>query len=461
MGNDQLGWYIYEAFAKKGVDVSHIIADKTLMTPQIFLAIHEPSGFERIFDYPENASDLALQEEDVDPEFIASSKALLVNGTHLSRPNLEAAIKKAIAAAKEAGTKVAFDVDFRPILWGLTDFADSANMFVADADTTKRLQAILPDCGLVIGTEEEIHILGGSEDTHEALRSIRNLTGAAIVLKRGAQGSVVFDADIPDDLDSGIKGPVFPVEVFNATGAGDGFMSGFLRGWIDEEPFEKCCEYANGCGAIVVSRHGCAPAVPSWEELQYFLSLKERPKKLWKHAWLNHMHWATATRTGDLPELTVLAFDHRLQFEEIAGGDEQKIVKAKELIAEAFKKIAAKTSTAGAIVDGQYGAKALEGLNGEGYWLSQAIEVSGRTPLEFVGGPNVGLTIQRWPQEQTIKCLIYYNLSQAELSKIQDERVIQLYKACRTLDRELLFEILPAQSMKNDNNFAAEVLHAL
>jgi len=116
VGDDQLGWYLRDAFEKKGVDISHMIIDPDSVTPQIFLAIHEPSDFERIFDYPENASDLALQEDDIDPAFIASSKALLLNGTHLSKPNLEAASRKAIKAAKEAGTKVAFDIDYLPHL---------------------------------------------------------------------------------------------------------------------------------------------------------------------------------------------------------------------------------------------------------------------------------------------------------------------------------------------------------
>ncbi len=52
------------------------------------------------------------------------------------------------------------------------------------------------------------------------------------------------------------------VDVLNVLGAGDAFISGFLRGWLKDESYEKCCAYANACGALVVSRHGCAPAIP-------------------------------------------------------------------------------------------------------------------------------------------------------------------------------------------------------
>ncbi|MEI4883973.1 PfkB family carbohydrate kinase, partial [Klebsiella pneumoniae] len=77
---------------------------------------------------------------------------------------------------------------------------------------------------------------------------------ATLVLKRGPMGCVVFPGAIPDSLDKGIKGPGFPVEVYNVLGAGDAFMSGFLRGWLRGEPLETCCAYANANGAFAVSR---------------------------------------------------------------------------------------------------------------------------------------------------------------------------------------------------------------
>src|SRR3546814_17973218 len=72
-------------------------------------------------------------------------------------------------------------------------------------------------------------------------------------------GCIVFDGAIPDDLEQGIKGPGFPVEVYNVLGAGDAFMAGFLRGWLRGEPLKTCCTWANACGAFAVSRLLCSP----------------------------------------------------------------------------------------------------------------------------------------------------------------------------------------------------------
>ena len=62
------------------------------------------------------------------------------------------------------------------------------------------------------------------------------------------------------DATEQVLGAPFPVEVLNVLGAGDAFLAGFLRGWVNDEPLVDCARYANACGALVVSRHGCAPA---------------------------------------------------------------------------------------------------------------------------------------------------------------------------------------------------------
>jgi hypothetical protein len=97
-------------------------------------------------------------------------------------------------------------------------------------------------------------------------------------LQARPMGAAAFTGAIPDTLDDGEAGPGFPIEVFNVLGAGDGFMSGLLKGWLDGEAWPVALTYANACGAFAVSRHGCAPAYPSWEELRFFLARGVRPR---------------------------------------------------------------------------------------------------------------------------------------------------------------------------------------
>src|SRR3984893_18126087 len=93
-------------------------------------------------------------------------------------------------------------------------------------------------------------------------------------------------------------------------GAGGVFPAGFLAGWVRGEDYDACCRYANACGALVVSRHGCAPAMPTRVELDYFLANAESIPRPDQDVTLSRLHRVTAPRTpGD--EGSSLAFDRQ------------------------------------------------------------------------------------------------------------------------------------------------------
>lgn len=459
VGEEQMGRFVRQTMAETGVDVSHVIFDPDHLTPYVLLAIRDIDDFPRIFAYGDSA-DLALDEGDVDPDFIASSKALLITGTPFSREGSRAASLKAVEAAKEAGTKIVFDLDYRPVFWGVASHEQGGEMFVASEEVTDVYQSVLPDCDLVIGTEEEIQIAGGSTDTDEAVRNIRGLSDATIVLKVGAMGAIVFPEHIPEDLEDGIRVPGFPVEVFNSVGAGDAFMSGFLSGWLREEPFEECLRLGNACGAIVVSRHGCSPAMPTPEELDYFLNTPERPRRLRNDEWLEHLHRTTTRHEPE--ELRILAIDHRWQLEEVVdelGVDRERLRELKVLLARAFRDVAEGDPAAGVLIDDIYGYEALEELTGSGVWVSRAVEVAKSRPVEFVGGPNPAATLRTWPKEHVVKVNLYMHPEDdAALKELQEQRVLQLYDACIQSDRRLLLEVQPTRGTSYDENSMVELL---
>ncbi|TIU91705.1 MAG: 5-dehydro-2-deoxygluconokinase, partial [Mesorhizobium sp.] len=161
-----------------------------------------------------------------------------------------AAQRKAIRLMKAKGGKVVFDIDYRPNLWGLAGHAEGFERYVKSDRVSAQLKTVLPDCDLIVGTEEEIMIASGADDCLSALKTIRTLSTATIVLKRGAKGCIVYDGPISDDLEDGIVGEGFPIEIYNVLGAGDAFMSGFLRGWLGGESFATAATLA---AALTVS----------------------------------------------------------------------------------------------------------------------------------------------------------------------------------------------------------------
>ena len=444
VGDEQFGRFARETLAAEGVDVSRVRTDPRRLTGLAFLGIKDRDTFPLLF-YRDNCADMGISPDDYDVDFIASASALLLSGTHLSQATTYDVCSNVVALARAVGVRVVLDIDYRPVLWGLTSPGMGEQRFVPSQEVSNRLQAMIGLCDLIVGTEEEIRIAGGRDDTLAAVREIRNLTRATIVVKRGPTGCVVFDSEIPDSLEGGIKGIGFSVEVFNVLGAGDAFMSGFLRGWIRNESILKCCTYANACGAIVVSRHGCAPAMPSWEELQYFLHHGSHTRRLREDFPLEHLHRVT-TRTTHWKELAVLAFDHRSHLEEVAcrhGAASDRINLFKLLVAEGARRGAEDRHNVGIIVDGKFGMEVLPSMTSTGWWVARPVEMPGLYPLQFEAGSHLISEMRSWPAEHIAKCLVnYHPQDPAALRELQLGRLAELQHSALDTAHDFLVEII-------------------
>lgn len=460
VGDEQLGRFVRAQLEREGVNADQVSTDPRRLTALVFLAVRDRNNFPHIF-YRENCADMALAEGHIKPEFIASATGLLVSGTLLSQETTRRACHRAVSVASSAATRVILDIDYRPVLWGLAGAAQGESRFVSSTEVTAHFAPLLPACALIVGTEEEIHIVGGESDTLKALKNIRQQSSALIVLKRGAEGCVAFPGAIPAQVEDGIVSPGFAVEVFNVLGAGDAFMAGFLSCWLRNEPISECCRVANACGAIVVSRHGCAPAMATAEELKHFLEHGSTTPRLRDDDTLSHLH-RTTTRRPRSSQLNVLAFDHRSQLERIAienGASPDRIAPFKALVAKAFLNVSEGRRDTGVLLDEHYGEDVLPMLTGKGLWIARPVELPGSIPVDFEAGANVGLALRTWPAEHVVKCLIFYHPDDAdELKAAQIARMSGLAAACHDTGHELLLEIIPPE---RDGNNAATLVRAL
>jgi 5-dehydro-2-deoxygluconokinase len=445
VGDDHMGRFVRETLAAEGVDVSQVKSDRERLTALVVLGIRDRETFPLIF-YRENCADMALEAADINPAYVARASALVVTGTHLSAAKVDAASRTAIAAARAAGTRVVLDIDYRPVLWGLTGRGDGETRYVSSASVTAHLQSIVHHCDLIVGTEEEMRIAGGSPDTLAALRRLRELSKAVIVLKRGSEGATIFDGAIPDAFMNAIDCPGFPVEVFNVLGAGDGFMAGLLAGWLRGKDWREAGRIANACGALVVARHGCAPAMPSQIELEAFLARAGEIRVPRQDAELARLHRVTTGRRPR-PEVLALAFDHRRQFEELAqraGTPQQRIQKFKHLIGSAVRAVHAEQGSVGAIVDDRYSSDVLDALTGTGLWLARPVELPGSRPLAFETVEEPASSLRTWPAEHIAKCLVLYDAADPDALRLaQEATLLGLQRACHASGREWLLELIP------------------
>lgn len=458
VGDEHMGRFIREELEREGVDVRGVQTDAERLTALVLLGIRDQEQFPLIF-YRENCADMALSEEDIDPEFIAEARAVVATGTHLSHPQVEAATLKALKLARENGSQTALDIDYRPNLWGVAGHGDGESRFVESQKVTEKLQSTLHLFDLIVGTEEEFHIAGGTTDTIEALRAVRKVSGATLVCKRGPMGASAFEGEIPDSLDDGQVGPGFPIEVFNVLGAGDGFMSGLLKGWLDGEDWPTALGYANACGAFAVSRHGCTPAYPSWDELQFFLKRGVKEKALRKDAELEQLHWSS-NRKGEWSDMRVFAFDHRMQLEDIPGATADKIGAFKELCLDATVDVAQGRPGYGLLCDSRLGRDALYKAAGQGLWIGHPVEWPGSRPLTLEPeiGPDFG-GLSEWPLEHVVKVLCFYHPDDTpEMKAEQEDTVVRLFHACRRNRLEFLLEVIPSKAGPVGDETTAQVI---
>ena len=464
VGDEQMGRFIREQMLREGVSDRGIVTDRERLTALAILSVENDRSFPLLF-YRENCADMALCEADVDATLVASARALVVTGTHFSRPETDAAQRKAMRLIKAAGGKVVLDIDYRPNLWGLAGHAAGDSRYIASDAVSSQMRTVLADCDLIVGTEEEVLIASGESDVLPALKAIRALSAATIVLKRGPMGCIVYDGPIPDDLECGIVGTGFPIEVYNVLGAGDAFMSGFLRGWLGGEDLRTAATFANASGAFAVSRLLCSPEIPTFEELQLFLRNGSREHALRKDEALNHVHWAT-TRRRNIPVLMALAIDHRLQLEEIAirvGAPIARVAAFKLLAVKAAARVAAGRDGYGMLLDEKFGRDAMfEFARHPFTWLGRPVERPGSRPLRFEFGHDIGSQLVDWPVDHCVKCLCFYHPDDPPALKLEQQETLRgLFDAARKVGRELLIELVAGKHGKLADDTIARALGEL
>ncbi|WP_198971829.1 bifunctional 5-dehydro-2-deoxygluconokinase/5-dehydro-2-deoxyphosphogluconate aldolase [Xylophilus sp. ASV27] len=452
VGDEQNGRFLLDTLRREGCDVSQVQLDAQRLTGMVLLGIKDQDSFPLLFAR-ENCADMALDADAIREDFLAQCRSLLITGTHLSTPTVLAASRRALDIAGRHRLVRVLDIDYRPVLWGLAAKGDGETRYVGSQKVSEHLQALLGAFELIIGTEEEWTIAGGVEgDLMACLRRVRECTQAVLVVKRGPLGCSIVDGAIPARIDDALTVLGERIEVLNVLGAGDAFASGLLAGLLRGKGFAESARIANACGAIVVSRHGCAPAMPTPAELAHWFSGQRHPRPD-QDPQLAHLHRVSVPR-AQWPELYVLAYDHRSQFEDLArqaGADASRLPRLKRLLNQVVAGIESEPGCQGrlgVLVDGRpgLGEAALHEATGRGWWLGRPVERPGSRPLRFDGTHSLASQLVHWPREQVVKCLVFYHPDDAlALRQEQDEWLQQVWEATRASGHELLLEVIPPQ----------------
>jgi len=275
VGEDQVGDFILHFLRQEGVETRFIPRKPGHRSSAVVLGIEPPDRFPLTY-YRDNCADIELNIDDVLATPIAGSQTLLISGTGLSKEPSRSATLFAAETAKRAGKTVMLDIDFRPDQWhdprafGVTLRSALRLVDIVVGTEDEINAAMLTDPSQVSLTHSQVSDARVSGDIDAAIQALLSLGPRVLAQKRGAAGSMVHLVS-NGSLTTQIEVPGFTVEVENILGAGDAFASGFLYGFVKGWDWYKAARLGNACGAILVTRHGCANFMPTYDEVMMFI----------------------------------------------------------------------------------------------------------------------------------------------------------------------------------------------
>ena len=203
--------------------------------------------------YRHKAADLFLNKNDIENSNLQNYECILITGTSLAAEPSRSAVLYALKLAKEKKIPVIMDIDYRPYTWESEDKAKEIYNLAGDY------------CSGIIGNDDEFAILSGNYDDGLSYAKKISKNCDLVIYKMGEKGSITFANN--EEIQRGI----FPVKPLKPTGAGDAFMGSLIGAILKNYDLQKAIEIGSAAAAIVVTKVGCAPAMPDLDEVLDFM----------------------------------------------------------------------------------------------------------------------------------------------------------------------------------------------
>ncbi|WP_282093358.1 5-dehydro-2-deoxygluconokinase [Epibacterium ulvae] len=253
VSDDAVGRFCLNRLAHYGVDTQYV--RKVGGEYRTSLAIYESSmdDFQNVI-YRNNAADFQVTEADMDAVDYSAFGAAISAGTVFAAEPSRSATFRAFEKARAAGLPVIFDIDYRPYSWPSPEVAADVLTRAGEASD------------MIVGNDEEFGFMaGGIEKGLEKARALA-VEGRVVIYKMGHEGAITF----VDGQE--IRTGIYPVTAVKPNGAGDSFMAGLLAGIAEGRSWKEAVLRGSACASIVVSQPGCAPAMPTTDQLEAFLA---------------------------------------------------------------------------------------------------------------------------------------------------------------------------------------------
>ena len=253
VSDDAVGRFTLNELKKYGIDSAHVATVSGGARNSLAVVETRSENCQSVI-YRNGAADFQVTEDQVCGVDLAPFGALILTGTCLAMQLSRGASMLLIRLAKKAGLRVILDIDYRPYSWTSRDEAS------AICNETAQL------CDVIVGNDQEFGLLAGDGgDSLSKAEEYAARPDRIVVHKMGERGSVTFCEG--RSFETGI----FSVPALKPTGAGDAFLAAFCVSLASGNGVEEAVRRGSAAAAIVVTKVGCAPAMPSLAELENFM----------------------------------------------------------------------------------------------------------------------------------------------------------------------------------------------
>lgn len=258
VGNDMHGLFLKKTMDDAGIDTNGLVVDADTFTTLAFVALNDAG--ERSFSFARKpGADTMLRKEEVNTEILDQSSIFHVGSLSLTDEPCRSATFFALEYAKEHGSIISYDPNYRAPLWDSKDAA------------IEGMKSVLPYVDVMKMSDEETELLTGVVDPAKAAALLVEGGIPLVAVTLGADGAYVCTKD-GGQVVSGFKS-----KVVDTTGAGDSFWGGFLYMLVSsgKKPADVTLEeavefarFANAVASLCVEKRGGIPGMPSLEEVK-------------------------------------------------------------------------------------------------------------------------------------------------------------------------------------------------
>ena len=253
VGDDEFGRFLASTLRRNGVDIGTLRFERRAKTALAFVALQADGEREFAF-YRSSSADMLFAQHEVDVELLRRARIFHFGSVSLASEPSRSAALHAASLARQNGLMVSFDPNLRLNLWPGESAARSG------------IEQGWREAHLVKLSADELTFLTGETDVERGVRKVP--VTDLLVVTLGERGCFY----VAGDERGYTRG--FPVHCRDTTGAGDGFMAGLLAGLLGRvgcRDIFAALRLANAVGALVTTKRGALPAMPSLRQVSRLL----------------------------------------------------------------------------------------------------------------------------------------------------------------------------------------------